>query len=193
MTQNKRYAITGGIGSGKSAFSKILRETGYPVFSCDDIYAELCGEAEYLNALKKLFPDCVADGVVNRAALSQKVFSDRAELAKLNALSHPMIMRRLFELTEREPVSFSEVPLLFEGGYETQFDGVIVLVRGEEERIKSVMARNGLTEDAVRARLANQFDERLLAEKNCVIVKNDGSLADLKQSAKRALRDLGIA
>lgn len=192
MTRNKRYAVTGGIGSGKSAFMQILREMGYPVFSCDEIYATLRGEAEYLNALQKVFPDCFFKGTLDKTALSDKVFSDRAELAKLNALSHPLIMRRLFALTEGERVSFSEVPLLFEGGFESQFDGVIALVRREDERVNAVMKRDGLSESAVRARFLNQFDERSLAEKNCVIVENDGSLDDLKRSAVRALRILGV-
>lgn len=192
MTQNKKFAITGGIGSGKSAFAEILREKGYPVFSCDEIYARLREEPQFLDALKEAFPDCVKQDVLDRATLSARVFSDRAALDKLNALTHPPIMRRLFALMERETVSFAEVPLLFEGGYETQFDGVIALVRNESARIKTVMKRDRLSEKDVRARIANQFDERLLGEKTCVVVENDGSLSDLKKNAERVLQALGV-
>lgn len=188
MTQSKRFAITGGIGSGKSVFSQILREKGYPVFSCDEIYAVLRTEESYLSALKELFPDCVKDGVLEKAALAARVFSDENELARLNALSHPLIMKRLFERMQQEPVAFAEVPLLFEGGYEGQFDGVIALVRDRNERIRNVMRRDGLTEQEVLARISRQADEKTAYEKSCLIVENNGTLNDLKNKAEDVLR-----
>ena len=61
MKQSK-IAVTGGLGSGKSAVCQILKDLGYPVFSCDEINRELWGEEEYLGILAKTFPDCPADG-----------------------------------------------------------------------------------------------------------------------------------
>ncbi|MDE6677392.1 MAG: dephospho-CoA kinase, partial [Clostridia bacterium] len=135
MTRNKKIAITGGIGSGKSLFCEILKEKGYSVFSCDSISKQLRKEEEYLSLVKDAFPECVINGSLSEFALSEKVFSDGAARKKLESISHPLIMQRLFAEMEKQPVSFAEVPLLFEGGFEGSFDAVIALVRPKEARI----------------------------------------------------------
>lgn len=190
MKQSKKYAVTGGIGSGKSAFLRALAEAGFPVFSCDAIYAEMRGDARFLRALGELFPACVRNGAFDFSLLSERVFSDEAERARLNAFTHPKIMERLMARMEKEKVSFAEVPLLFEGGYEGAFDGVIALRRDDAARIASVCARSGLSEAEVRARMARQWDAARLAEKKCIIVENDGSEEDLRRKAGEALRSL---
>lgn len=190
--QSKRIAVTGGIGSGKSALCEILRERGFPVFSCDEISKQLRGEEEYIALLEAAFPDCVLNGIFSEAALSEKVFSDSNALEKLNAIAHPLIMKRLFEEMSAYSVAFAEVPLLYEGGYESLFDGVIAVVREESARVASVTARSGLSEAQVLARMKSQFDYCKLNEKKCFIVENDGSLADLKRKAEEVLIRLSL-
>lgn len=190
--QNKKIAVTGGIGSGKSALCAILREKGYPVFSCDEIYAELCGDCDYLSVLGSRFPECIVEGKLDRKKLSQKIFSDPAARDALNALSHPRIMQRLFDRMEKFPVSFAEVPLLYEGGYEGMFDGVIALRRSRERRKDAVRRRDGLSDEQIEARIASQLDERELAKKNCFLIENDGSLTELRTKAEKALQSFGI-
>lgn len=192
MTQSKKYAVTGGIGSGKSAFSQILRSMGYPVFSCDEIYAALRKEEPYRGALVALFPDCAKGASPDFSAISRKVFSDETALKKLNALSHPLIIERLTARMQSEPVSFAEVPLLYEGNFEGLFDGVVALVRNREERIGAVIERDKLTRDEVLARMSRQVSEEELRGKNCLIIENDGTLDDLRAKAERALALLGI-
>lgn len=192
MTQNKKFAVTGGIGSGKSTFCSILEEMGYPVFSCDGIYADLWHEKEYIALLKEQFPDCFCGELPVKSYLAQKVFSDENQLKKLNRLAHPLIMERLFAQMREYPVSFAEVPLLFEGGYERLFDGVIAIKRAKKERIRSVMARDGITEKETLARMANQADAGVFSEKKCIVVVNDGSVDSLRRKAKDAINRLGI-
>lgn len=190
--QNKKIAVTGGIGSGKSALCAILRGKGFPVFSCDEIYAELCGDRDYLSALGSRFPECIVEGKLDRKKLSQKIFSDPAARDALNALSHPRIMQRLFDRMEKFPVSFAEVPLLYEGGYEGMFDGVIALRRSRERRKDAVRRRDGLSDEQIEVRIASQLDERELAKKNCFLIENDGSLTELRTQAEKALQSFGI-
>lgn len=186
MTRSKRIAVTGGIGSGKSAVLSMLKERGYPVFSCDGIYAELSGEEGYLSALAELFPGCVKEWGLDRAALSARVFSDESERKKLNALSHPLIMERLIARMRPFALSFAEVPLLFEEGYETLFDGTIVVLRERSARVRAVMERNGLSEEETLARIARQYDYSVLPE-GCYPLVNDGSLADLSEKLGKIL------
>ena len=188
MTPNK-IAVTGGLGSGKSEFCGILREMGYPVFSCDEINRELWKDPSYLSELAGLFPDCLTDGLPDKTKLSRKVFSDERARARLNALSQPRIMQELIGRMNRFPTTvFAEVPLLFEGGYEKLFDAVIALRRAKETRISAVSKRDGLTRTDALARIQRQFDPDKLEEKHCLIVENDGDRAALKQKAELILQ-----
>lgn len=183
MKRNKKIAVTGGIGSGKSLFCDILKSMGYEVFSCDEIYAEMLREEEYLALLKARFPDCFVGGSLDKKRLSERVFGCAEDRKALDDLAHPIVMQRLLAKMEGK-TAFAEVPLLFEGGYEGLFDCVIAIVRSNEERVKSVMARSHLTEDEVLSRIKNQFDPTLLSSKNCIIVENNGSKEDLEKQAK---------
>ena len=190
MMQSKKFAITGGIGSGKSTVCKILREKGFQVFSCDEIYRELRGEQAYLDEIAKLFPDCVDEKGLNAPALSQRVFTDEVALERLNAVSHPLVMERLMARMNQLSLSFAEVPLLFEGGFEELFDGVLAIRREKGARVAAVRSRDGLTEAEILARMDKQFDERMLSQKKCVILENDGDRADLSANLELALQSL---
>lgn len=192
MTPNK-IAVTGGLGSGKSAFCDILREMGYPVYSCDEINRELFTDENYRQDLSRMFPDCLTDGTIDKNKLSRKVFSDSSALEALNAFSHPRIMKRLLaHMNAVKGVVFAEVPLLFEGGYETLFDAVIGLRRSQEARIQAVFHRDGLCRDEAVSRMQSQFDPAMLKSKNCIVVENDQDIGALYEKAKTVLRTLGI-
>lgn len=191
MTPNRRFAITGGIGSGKSAVLRILRSRGYPVFSCDEIYAELCTEKTFLDALSKRFPGCVKNGELDRPALSHIVFSDTNARSQLNAFTHPRIMEELFIRMAGFSCSFAEVPLLFEEGYADSFDGVIVVLRNKAARIAAIKSRSSLDEEQILARMDSQFDYAKLPQ-GCMILENNGSLGELEEKLHCCLVELGV-
>ncbi len=192
MKQSKKIAITGGIGSGKSALCAILRGYGYAVFSCDEISARLWTDAAYQRRLAGEFPDCLTDGAIDKGKLTKKVFSDAEARRRLEKIAHPAIMERLLGEMSAHPVSFGEVPLLFEEGLEGQFDGVIALRRPVEQRISSVRARDGLEEGEIKARMAAQLDASELDGRNCFLIENDGTPQTLERGAMEALRHFGI-
>jgi len=186
-----KIAVTGGIGSGKSALSSAFKEMGYPVFSCDEIYKDIFSTEEYKNVLVGVFgKGILTDGCLDRKKISAEVFSDKDKLAALNAAAHPRIIKKLNEEMEKYPVSFAEVPLLFECGCENSFDKVIIVYRDKETRILSVMARDGLSREEAERRMAVQTDyEKLLSSDYCVVV-NDGDLAALKKKASLFVKTL---
>ncbi len=192
MTQNKKFAVTGGIGSGKTAVCGILKELGYPVFSCDEISRALWEDEAYLEALKALFPTCIKDGKPDKKLISAFVFVDWNARRRLEALSHPRIMEELFAQMNAHAVSFAEVPLLFEGGYEKLFDGVLVVERNEDLRISSVMARDGLSEAEVSRRISAQFSDEERRKKGVIRIENNGSQEELRFIVKKALSLLGL-
>lgn len=189
MKQNKRYAVTGGLGSGKSAVCAILKKRGFPVFSCDEIYRGLYAEPSFQAGLIERFPACAVEGEVPKRTLAELVFSDAAALRRLNEYAHPLIMDSLMKETSGLPLSFSEVPLLFEGGYERLFDGVIAVVRDKPSRVRAAMERDGMSEADVLRRMAAQIDWEVPRE-GCFLLRNDGDLETLERRVDELLRSL---
>ena len=186
-----KIAITGGIGSGKSAVCRILKERGYPVFSCDEINRTLLSEKSYLDGLCALFPTCVKDGKLQKTALAALVFSDKEALETLNAYAHPRISERLRrDMEGAGKTCFAEVPLLFESGMTDLFDGVIIVLRNKEERIRAVVARDGLTPEKAEARMKQQFDYDGPLPDGCLVIENNGDEAALREKVGEALKAL---
>jgi dephospho-CoA kinase len=180
---NKKIAITGGIGSGKSIVGEYLKKKGFSVFSCDEIYAELITTDSYIQAIKQAFPVAVVDGKIDKSVLSNIIFSDTAQREKLNKIAHPMIMQALDEqMRSCDGIVFAEVPLLFEGGFERLFDGIIVVKRNIAERIAAICKRDTIQKDTALLRIQSQFDydSQAFAERtkdlSVYIVNNDAPL-----------------
>ena len=192
MKQSKKIAVTGGIGSGKTAALSLLAGMGYPVFSCDEISRELWKDETYLKILAEAFPACTEEGKIVKSRLSALIFSDTGERKRLEAIAHPRIMRQLSDEMEKHAVSFAEVPLLFEGGYETLFDGVLLVEREEGERIAAVMQRDGISETEVKRRISAQFSDTERKREGIAVVQNSGSLAELEKNLRLALHSLGL-
>lgn len=193
MTQSKKIAVTGGIGSGKSYVCGLIAQRGYPVFSCDEINRALWSDEAYCKELADRFPACTVGGEIDKTLLAKAVFSDEAALRALNEIAHPRIMRALVDQMERAGgVCFAEVPLLFEGGYETLFDDVIAVRRERAARIQAVAARDGLSEDAITLRMAQQFPPEQLERKHCYILENCGTEEEIAAKLDRILQKIGI-
>lgn len=191
-----KVAITGGIGSGKSMVAEKVQELGYPVFSCDKIYKEtIYHSKEYQSVLVKSFPNCANDGKIKKELLAAYVFQDRDALKKLNDLAHPRIMQKLEEQMHlASGIVFAEVPLLFEGGYENLFDYVIVITRNLDLRIHSIVARDNVSADEAKKRIACQFDydsmiaQLLFNNEKYYLIENNGSIEDLNNQVEYIIK-----
>lgn len=194
MTRNKKlYAVTGGIGSGKSAVCSIIAQENYPVVSCDEVYAQLTRGGNMVKKLEDAFGGVtLPDGSLDRHALSKRVFGDKTALGKLNGITHGEIMRELFRQAEEAEgnIVFCEVPLLFENRFEKNFDGVLVVTRPLEQRIAAVMERNGLSRDEVTARIAAQYDYDGNSFTQYYVLCNDGNLQELYKKVKKILQKI---
>ncbi len=190
--QSKRFAVTGGIGSGKSTVCALLKEMGYAVLSCDEISRELWNSEEYKKGLLALFPSCEKEGEIDKARLTALVFQDGEALERLNAYAHPRIMEGLLSRAETFPLCFCEVPLLFEGGYEGLFDGVIAVVREESARKNAVEGRDGVSDEEVSRRMRAQISCEELKKKRCLLVENNGTKGELEERLEAALQQLNI-
>lgn len=186
QSQSKVIAITGGIGSGKSVVSRILRSMGYSVYDCDSQARRLQDtDADMrLRIGREVTPDALnADGTLNRKALAQCVFSNPEKLLILNRIVHGAVaadLRRKIESdTSGRGVFFVETAILYESGLDRMVDSVWEVTAPEELRVSRVIARSGMTADEVRARIAAQSP----SEKNPGnhIIINDGETPILPQ------------
>ncbi len=192
MKQSKKIAVTGGIGSGKSTVMKIIAGKGYPIFSCDEIYSQLTSDSDFLNILRHSFGDILnSDGTLDRKKLSEIVFNNPAKLAELDKITHPAIYKEMFRMAdEAGGICFCEVPLLFESGAESLFDGVIIVMRNEEQRIKSVTARDKLPEQDVKKRISNQFDYNSADFAMYYVIHNNGDLSELEWQTEEIIKKI---
>ena len=191
-----KIAVTGGIGSGKSTVLAYLQKLGYRVFSCDEIYKKIIISDKYVQAVARLFPAVVIDGKIDKAKLADIVFSDSNKREQLNSLAHPLIMNELISQMNncKEAYVFAEVPLLFEGNFENNFDYVIVIMRETPSRIEAVKLRDNLSIENIKERIASQFDYassqgiQRLKKCNAFIIQNDADEATLENKIKILLQ-----
>ncbi|MBE5742389.1 MAG: dephospho-CoA kinase [Clostridiales bacterium] len=195
-TMNKIIAITGGIGSGKSTALKIVEKLGYKSFNADLTYKELLLDEDFVIKISNEFSitPLIENGkkVLDRKALSKLVFEDEKKLNKLNALTHPAIMQKMIDNAKMEKgLKFCEVPLLYEGNFDTLFDFIFVIIRDDTDRINSVKIRDGKTLEQIEKIIKNQFNYTKIEEnEHTFIIENDGDEDCLTEKIKVAIKKI---
>jgi dephospho-CoA kinase len=174
-----RVGLTGGIGSGKTTVGRIFRTMGIPVFEADAEGRRLMAHDAALqrSIVERFGARVVNENGIDRATLAGIVFQDTEALKELNALIHPAV-RAAFDRWAREqraPYVMMEAAVLAESGGHRTLDAIVVVSAPEPIRIRRVMQRDEVPEEAVRARLANQVSE---AERLAIadhVIHNDDS------------------
>lgn len=180
-------AICGGIGSGKSVVSTILRLMGYPVYDCDSRAKKFMDHSDEIkHRLQLSFGQNVIDnGNINRILLGQIVFSDKKKLLALNAIVHPAV-RADFQCwvnSQKTAIVFVETAILKESGMSGNVNAIWMVSAPTELRIYRVMKRNNLLREAVEKRIAVQknsnveyTDEIMNDEQHSVLFQIDALL-----------------
>lgn len=188
--------LTGGIGMGKSTVAKIFRGMGIPVHDADaSVHASLEKRGKAVPKIKKLFPDCVVAGVVDRSKLGQMVFGKPQLLKKLEGILHPLVRADEKEFLKsaqllQAPLVILEIPLLFETGAEKRCDLVMTVTAPLAVQKERVLKRKGMTAEkfkAIRAAQLPDKDRRALAD---FVIPTGLGLADTKKRVKFLLQEL---
>ena len=178
-------ALTGGIGSGKTAVSDRLASLGAEVIDTDRIAHQLSGPGQPgAQAVARCFGmDYLdAEGAIDRAKLRHKVFADATARQQLEQALHPLINQEARRQLAASQAAYQVlvVPLLFEtGSYRDLYQRVLVVDCPESLQIARVMARSGISADEVRRIMARQLDRQQRLAGADDIVVNAGSLDDL--------------
>ncbi len=176
-------AITGNIASGKSTLSKLLKEHGYAVYDSDKKARRLQNEdPEVVRQTKALFgEDIYVDNQLNRPAVAAMVFENPALLKQLTDIVHPAVKADFLQWTKQfnsEELIFIESAVLFEGGFDSLVDKIILLTVSENIRIQRVMDRDGSTKEQVLSRMKNQIPDSENAPKSDLIIHTDNGLPE---------------
>jgi dephospho-CoA kinase len=184
--------LTGGIGSGKSTVSEMLRELGAMVVDADE-GARVVVQAGQpaLADIRERFGDGVfaADGSLDREKLADVVFNDEQAREDLNAITHPRVRAWMAEQMQAAseagaPAVVLDIPLLFESGLTAGLDEIVVVWAPVEEQFRRAVAR-GLRGDDVRARIKAQMPIDEKREKATLVIDNSGT----KEKTRRQVEE----
>jgi len=191
----KRFGLTGGIASGKSAVAGMLREMGFHVIDADALGHSVIepGGPAYDEIIREFGAGVIgANGRIDRGKLGAMVFADRGKLQRLNAIVHPRVeeeMVRQFAEGEKSGVKdavFVEAALLVEAGYQKNLDGLVVVWCRPEQQMERLLAR-GLKEVEARRRIAAQIPAEEKLKFATEKIDCSGSL----EETRRQVQELG--
>ena len=189
--------LTGGIASGKSTVVEMIKEAGYKVIDADQLVHDLQAKGGRLyQALLDWLGEAIllSDGELNRPKLGQLIFSSEEMRHQSAEIQGQIIRDELASkrdcLAKEEDVFFMDIPLLIENDYQDWFDRIWLVVVSPEVQRQRLMKRNHLSAEEADMRIASQMP---LSEKlpyASLVIDNNGSIDDLKEKVKSAIKDL---
>ncbi len=172
-----KIGITGGIGSGKTTVTKIFEVLDIPVYNADDAAKRLMNENEALKtAIKQIFGEAAyTNELLNRKYIADIVFTNPKKLEALNTVVHPVTLQdaETWMQKQHSPYAIKEAALIFESGAQEQLDYVIGVYAPAPLRIQRTMQRDGVTREAVQARMNKQINETVKMRLCDFIITND--------------------
>ena len=187
--------LTGGIASGKSLVTRVLRDLGAYIIDADKIVHDLLAPGEdACNEVIGHFGKSIQlpDGSIDRRKLGDIIFNHPDERAWLNRCIHPRVFEaynhQVRHLSERQPdaIVVMDAALLIETGYHKHMDKLIVVYAGQEDQVKRLMERDRFTLEQALARISSQMpldEKRKYAD---YVIDNTGS----REASERQTREV---
>lgn len=175
--------LTGGIGTGKSFVASCFKRLHYPVFDADACVHELMAKnGKAVAAIKKVFPDAVKKGAVDRKELRSIVKKNEKELKKLEAILHPLVREEELRFLQkcrrlRVKLAVLEIPLLFESGADALCHVVVSTWVKPKHQERRVLKRPGMTKDFLTFIKKQQLEQQERVEKSDVVIDTSLSKA----------------
>jgi len=191
-----RVGLTGGVASGKSTVSGILRELGAVVIDADQLAREVVakGTPGLARVVEAFGPAVLTpDGELDRPKVGAIVFADEEKRRVLEGIVHPLVFDRIVALEEAAPADalvVHDIPLLAESGRAHTFDAVVVVDAPEELQVERMVRDRGWTPEEAAARIAAQAtrEQRLAIATH--VVENTGTLDQLRARVEEVVAAL---
>jgi dephospho-CoA kinase len=195
----KCFALTGTIGTGKSAVAAVLAELGAHIIDTDLIARQVVepGQPALLEIEKIFGTEAVnPDGTLNREKVRDRIIRDPGMRNKLNGITHPRINRIVMERIESYnrqndgmPIII-DVPLLYESGWDKLFPDAILVYAPEPVQIERLMQRDGLDRRTAELTIGAQISIEEKKGKARFLIDNSGSLEDTRKQVIRLFEQL---
>ncbi len=195
MKSSLIVGITGILGSGKTTVSKILKDMGFKVISCDEIVHNILEKKSVINKTKKFFgDDILSEGKIDRKKLRKIIFEDLEKKKKLENLIHPLVFdkikKEIFDTKKKGGIIFVEIPLLFETKSENLFDRIIVVSAPLKEIKKRLVDR--YSQEEIEKIWKSQLPLTYKKKKADYVIDNSGSISETEKKIKRILKGLNL-
>ena len=193
-------AITGGIGSGKTCVTDIIRSHGFTVIDADAMSREMtsAGGKAMPYIREKFGPEFImADGSLNRAAMRDLIFRDPAKKALLEEGTTKVVLEDIETIRRQkekdgEKALFFDIPLLFETGTEGEYDAVWVVSADYDVRARRIMERDGIDAGMIGLIMDSQEDEETKKSGADLVISNNGTMEELEQAVEDALKSYDL-
>jgi dephospho-CoA kinase len=183
-----RIGVTGIYASGKETVCELFQQLGAIVIDTDLIARDIVAPGtEGLRAIIHEFGDSfvASDGTLNRRKLARYVFPDVQKTQLLNSITHPLILEKTLALSEREESMYMiNTPLLFESGFDTYMDAIIVVTASEEEVIQRGQKRDNLSYREIKDRLKSQISLNEEVKKADYTINNSSTLENTRKQVE---------
>jgi dephospho-CoA kinase len=190
-----KIGITGGIGSGKSIVSELIRIKGIPCYNAD-IQSKILletNESVQFQLKQLLGEDIYKNGKLDRSLMASKIFKDSRLLSEVNRIIHPAVFKDFEQWSSLRKTSVIalESAILFESAIDAKVDFIVSVMAPLDLRIERVMQRDHITRESVRDRIRNQMPEEEKGKRSDFILVNDGKQAIIPQLNK-ILAEIGV-
>ena len=193
--------LTGGIGTGKSTVSQILKDRGFSVIDLDVISHEVIEFSSVVEKIVQNFGREVLDEnedgncTISREKLGKIIFADKEKRFALNSIMHPEILKvmhkKILECkSEKNKIIFVEVQLLFEVQWEKEFDYILLVAAKRDMQVRRVLERDKRSEEEAWNIINSQMSLDEKREKSDFVIENDGNMDDLNKKVDKFLKSL---
>jgi dephospho-CoA kinase len=183
--------LTGGIASGKSTASKILKKLGAIIIDADEISRKISTSVEVIEKVRDAFgEEAILDGQLNRQKLREIIFKEKEKRTLLNSIMHPIIVKKIqieIEENKNKNLIVLDIPLLFETKLEYLCDKILVIWVEENIQIERIMKRDNSSEEMARKILNSQMSLLEKLKKADCSIENNGTIGDLEKKIKKIL------
>ena len=191
-----KLGLTGSIASGKSTVLKAFEALGVPAFSSDAAVHALYEGGRAVAPLARLFPDVVHSGRIDRGRLGARLLQHPEAFRQVEAIVHPLVRDEIAGFLAKAEqkgarLAVVDVPLLFEGGYDHDFDAVAVTLVDDATLRARALARPGMTVEKLDAILARQLPQAEKKRRADLVIDTGKPIRETEEDVRRLVEQLG--